>query len=272
MPYDTEVRFRVINDFGEGALAGEEQAITTHPHPEGLPVPEVLVADPQLWDAQSDWIFMSITETSGGFGAIYSDWWVFILDRSGRVVWAMETPSDAASLHHPFTDTDDGSIVWAATRGTNETLQMLTPNGEQIQLWDCKEHLQSEGIPGDCCSNSISWSASDNTFLYSFYSLYTMFEITPSGEVVRGFVLDDDTKTLTEIWSFGIGDGLWGAYMGEAHRLPGGNTLHNTGSLARLRETTPAGEVAWDVAWSGASGGHWIGRSTPVADLYRLAP
>ena len=56
--------------------------------------------------------------------------------------------------------------------------------------------------------------------------------------------------------------------MGEAHRLPNGNTLHNYGSNARLREVTPEGQVVWDVQWSGSL----IARSTPIEDLYALMP
>ena len=368
VPYDTAVSFRVVNDFGTGALQTGAESITTDPLPDGLPIPEVLIADPTQWDAESDWLLMSITEYSG-FAAIYSDWWVFIMDREGRVVWARETPSDSTSLHprisqdgtdiliehatfwgggfdfgtnsrvyrmkidgvitqtyttpglhHPFTDTADGSLVWAANNGTNETLQMLTPEGEQIELWDCQAHLHSIGTTGDCGSNSIHWDEGSDTFLYSFYSLFTMFEITPDGEVVRTFgqldsawsfdpadarfwwqhggyytdegtlivstyveeegidtvvreyELDESSQTLTEIWNFGIGDGVWGQYMGEPHRMAGGNTLHNTGSLARLREATPDGEVVWDVIWDEGSGSNWIGRSTPITDLYSLAP
>ncbi|MFT5682374.1 MAG: hypothetical protein ACI8RZ_003292 [Myxococcota bacterium] len=367
IPYDAEVSLRVVNDFGGGALASEAITTTTDPLPSGLPTAEVLIDDPTRQDPEAAWIFMSITEAGGGIAALYSDWWVFIMDRQGRIVWARETPSDSASLHpriahdgtallieegtfwgggfdfgtnsivqrmtldgvvsqvwatpglhHPFTDTADGSLVWAANAGTNETLQMITPDGEQVEIWDCKAHLHSVGLTGDCGSNSIYWHEPTDTFLYSFYSLFTMFEITPDGEVtrtfgpletgwdfapaesafwwqhggyytpegtllvstyveeegtetiVREFALDDDTQTLTEIWNFGIGDGIWGEYMGEPHRLDNGNILHNTGSAARLREATADGEVVWDISWGDASTSHWIGRSTPVSDLYDL--
>ena len=57
--------------------------------------------------------------------------------------------------------------------------------------------------------------------------------------------------------------------MGEVHRLPGGNTLHNYGEESRLREVTPDGAIVWEVWWEGDE---HIGRSTPFADLYDLAP
>ena len=86
--------------------------------------------------------------------------------------------------------------------------------------------------------------------------------------IVREYRLDEAAETLEEVWSFGIGDGVFGDIMGEAHRLSNGNTLHNTGSLARLREATADGTVAWDLAWDDA---YNIGRTTPIADLYAFA-
>ncbi|MFT5685187.1 MAG: hypothetical protein ACI8RZ_006136, partial [Myxococcota bacterium] len=87
--------------------------------------------------------------------------------------------------------------------------------------------------------------------------------------VVREYVIDEAAKTLTEVWSFGIGDGLWSRNMGEAHRLPNGNTQHNYGETARLREATPDGTVVWDVDWGSP---RVIGRTTPIGDLYDFAP
>jgi hypothetical protein len=367
IPYGVEVTLRVVNDLGAATETSEEITATTDPLPSSLPVPEVLINEPTGQDPEAEWIFMSITEAGGGLTALYSDWWVFIMDRQGRIVWARETPSDSASLHpriahdgtallieegtfwgggfdfgtnsivqrmtldgavsqvwdtpglhHAYTDTADGAMVWAANAGTNETLEMLTAEGESVTIWDCKAHLLSVGLTGDCGSNSIYWHEPTDTFLYSFYSLFTMFEITASGAVlrtfgpletgwdfepaestfwwqhggyyteagtllvsthldeagtetiVREFSLEEGSETLTEIWSFGIGDGIWGEYMGEPHRLSNGNTLHNTGSVARLREATPSGAVVWDVSWGDASNSSWIGRSTPVSDLYAL--
>ena len=86
--------------------------------------------------------------------------------------------------------------------------------------------------------------------------------------VVREYRLDEANEALVEVWSFGVGLGVHGEEMGEPHRLTGGNTLHNYGTTARLREATPAGEVVWDIAWDQL----YIGRSTPFNDLYDLAP
>ena len=87
--------------------------------------------------------------------------------------------------------------------------------------------------------------------------------------IVREYTIDEENKTLTEVWNFAIGDGLWSHNMGEAHRLPNGNTQHNYGETARLREATPDGTVVWDIDWGSP---RVIGRTTPIGDLYDFAP
>lgn len=87
--------------------------------------------------------------------------------------------------------------------------------------------------------------------------------------LVREYVLDEATTTLTQVWAFGAGDGIDADNAGEAHRLPNGNTLHNTGTTPRVREITPEGAVVWDVSWTGSK---LLGRTIWLEDLYALAP
>lgn len=87
--------------------------------------------------------------------------------------------------------------------------------------------------------------------------------------VLREYRLDESTRQLEQIWSFGEGAGLYAPTLGEGHRLPGGNTLQNLGSYARLREATPEGEVVWEVDLGGPH--QFLGRSLPLPDLWALA-
>ncbi len=84
--------------------------------------------------------------------------------------------------------------------------------------------------------------------------------------VLREYALDESTQTLVEVFSFGEGEGVYGDTMGEADYTAGGHILHNYGASPRLREITPEGEVVWDVQWRA----EYIGRSTPITDLYSL--
>lgn len=85
--------------------------------------------------------------------------------------------------------------------------------------------------------------------------------------VVREYVLHEDTQTLEQVWTAGMGEGVYAWIMGEAHRLKGGHTLHNYGSTARIREFTPEGDVVWDLSWGT---GQTLGRTQVIDDLYAL--
>jgi hypothetical protein len=87
--------------------------------------------------------------------------------------------------------------------------------------------------------------------------------------LVREYTLDEESQTLTQIWAIGAGDGITARHAGEAHRLPGGNTLHNTGTTPRVRELTAEGQVVWDLAFEGD---RLLGRTIWLSDLYALAP
>jgi hypothetical protein len=99
-------------------------------------------------------------------------------------------------------------------------------------------------------------------------TLITSSDKSAAGEetVIHEYEIDDSTRTLNEVWNFGLGDGVFGSIMGEPVELPGGNVVHNTGGLARLREGTPDGQVVWDIEWDCDA----IGRSMPIVDLYAL--
>lgn len=228
---------------------------------------------------------------------------------------------DTPGLHHPFTEAPDGSILWAANDGDNETVERLLPSGKQETLFSCDQIMRKLDGEDYCAANTVHWNPSTNSFLYSLYSHETVLEIdasdgtvlrifghqddayafspankgfwwqhgghyTESGTflvssyvasgddelVVREYRVNDDTRTLELVWSFGDSLGVHGYEMGEVHRLPDGNILHNYGGNPRLREVTHGGEVVWDVALQGSSDGWEVGRSAPLADLYDFAP
>lgn len=286
----------VIDRQGRVVWARQNPRLTVTLHPRVTRAGDALLIDENTFWGSFD----------GGAGSQ-----VVELAIDGTVLHTYATPG----LRHPFTDGPDRAIVWGAYQVGTETLELVTVGGEQRSLWDCQDFLNSQGMAGTCTSNTVWWDAETDRYLYSFYTLETVFEIDPeegpvrwfghlpgswsfdppgsifwwqhgghyteagtllisshlSGEgeetVVREYELDEGSRTLREVWSFGQGEGVYGEELGEAHRLPGGNTLHNYGTEPRLREVTPAGEVVWDVQW----GERYIGRSTPIEDLYALA-
>jgi hypothetical protein len=364
IPYDTDVRIRVVNDLGKGPLYTEEMTAQTGNIPRQFPMPELLAADAERWDPTGNYLLGSINLEDGGW--IPGRFWKFILDRQGRVVWTHMTPDDhwtifmrpsldgtaflwdeatfwsdwdegrgsevhrmtidgnivesysTPGLHHAFTELPGGSLVWGSASWSNETLEELQPDGGRRQLWNCRDFGLPDLTANGCQSNTLFYDEVKDTFLYSFYTSETVVEVDrQSGNtlrwwghvegpwvfdppesifwwqhgvhyldngnmlvstrldedteetVVREYVVDDANQTLTEVWSFGEGEGIYAETAGEAHRLGNGNTLHNYGSGGRLREVTTTGEVVWDVAWEGNK---LLGRTVLLEDLYDFAP
>lgn len=85
--------------------------------------------------------------------------------------------------------------------------------------------------------------------------------------VVREYRINPTTQILEQIWSYGDGEGLWAQRLGNAQRLPGGNTQHGIGSTGRLREITPDGQLALEFDWTINND---LGRTTAIGDLYQF--
>ncbi|MEN0063588.1 MAG: hypothetical protein AAGA48_15665 [Myxococcota bacterium] len=259
----------------------------------------------------------------------------------GSVVQEWDTPGQ----HHPYTDLPDGSLAYARyvfSGLRDDRIEIISPKGEVRTLFSCRDFLEESGLPAfDCGANTMNYDESRDVFLFSMFTLDTVFEVngttgdlervfgalsrpeyasitgldawsfdppesafdyqhnptfTAAGTlllsthvdeyseelVAREYTLASATQTLQQIWSFGEGEGVDGCQMGEAHRLPSGNTLHNYGTHAVLREVTDSGQVVWDVRWESeehscfggpTTPGHQVLRSNPVGpDLYRFAP
>jgi len=79
------------------------------------------------------------------------------------------------------------------------------------------------------------------------------------------YAVDSERRQLTEVWSYGRGEGLHARALGEAHRLPGGNTLVNWGTEGLLREIAPNGDVLWEM--EGSTDEEFFGRTWFLKDI-----
>lgn len=85
VPFDADVTLRVA--LADGA-SSEPLTARTGPLPEGLSQPELLSAEAEGWYAEGRWLLLN---TSSGAGPSEVSW-KLVLDRAGRVVWALATP------------------------------------------------------------------------------------------------------------------------------------------------------------------------------------
>ena len=362
VPYGETVTWRLVAEGSKDPYTSPDATIATALLPSGVPANTVTVSEPELQDETAPFWFVGIA--SSGY---YTDtWWTLIVDRQGRVLWALETPSattsmhahvgregktllldrtsywrafdhgaasyidevtidatvlrtfDVPGMHHPFDQLPDGSIAYgAAVAAGREMLTIVHVDGTTEDLWDCSAWRKTISDFDVCSSNTLRYDEGSNKFLFSFYNFNTIVEIdrdtasvdrwwghapgsyafdpddsafwwqhggyiTSTGTLltstdlagyggatmVREYEIDDQSQTLHEIWNYGIDDGLYGGVMGEATRLPNGNTERNVGGIARMQEVAPDGTLVWDIEWDAGT----IGRSTSITDLYDLAP
>ncbi len=181
---------------------------------------------------------------------------------------AMGGTEDSCMSNSVWWDAASDTLVYSFF--TSMTVVQLSREGETLESWGRLSDWRF-----DPPESQFDWQHGP-TFTDEGTLLVSTHASTETDEgVVREYELDHDARALREVWSFGVGDGIPATEYGEAHRLPGGNTLHNTGSTPRVREATPEGEVVWDLAFDaddGTAQGAYIGRSVWLDDLYVFAP
>lgn len=94
LPYGSALRYRIVSaDTESGWFSAETAAL-----PEDFPLPALSEIDPGLVD-DFPYLLGSVTEGSLGWAGMVSEFWTFILDRKGRVVWLRETPDRAWTVY-----------------------------------------------------------------------------------------------------------------------------------------------------------------------------
>ncbi|MCK6505922.1 aryl-sulfate sulfotransferase [Myxococcota bacterium] len=164
--------------------------------------------------------------------------------------------------HHAETDTFLYSFY------TTDTIVEIDHATGQSLWW-------AGGVPGGYAFDppESQWSWQHGANYLDDGHLLTSTEDTHFGPadhtVAREYQVDHESGALVEVWSFGDGFDTYASTAGEAHRLPGGNTLHNYGSHGSLKEVTPDGDVVWELSWGGD---RLLGRTVFLEDLYTFLP
>lgn len=142
-----------------------------------------------------------------------------------------------------------------------ETLLDIDESGTPVRWFG---HMEGSWTFADPDS-TFYWQHGGNFLADGHLLLSSRLNPSANETVVREYALDEANEQLVEVWNFGIGEGVWAYVMGEARRLPGGDTIHNYGTTPRIREATPADDVVWDISWTDTA---TIGRMTGLGDLY----
>jgi hypothetical protein len=110
----------------------------------------------------------------------------------------------------------------------------------------------------------------DPYWLESGNLLVSTHQVGVSGkQIAAEYSVDEKTKTLTRVWSY-VSTDIWAEQVGEAIRLPNGNTLQGYGQNGGAREVTTDGDIAWQVMWISPPAQRTVGHMSLIPDLYAL--
>lgn len=166
--YREEVVCRVVVLATDRPVLSVDQTITTAVIDPDFPEPTVVEGDASRWDVDMPYVFATMNEDGSDFGG---PWWAFVMDRQGRVVWALQTDRDFVSMHSRvaldgrawlidqnsfWTRYDDGedSRVRASTRSMNPRPPCAkSPTGAPQKRIGCMARTWAKPIgwaPGTC--------------------------------------------------------------------------------------------------------------------------
>ena len=221
VPGETEVTVRIMSrnngvNYRSRDYSGRTRAVPAGEN--GMPVPTIVSYDPAL--ASSDrWLFGSVEASTGGEYAGYytSTFWLYIMDRQGRVVWYYaDAGSNATSSFQRIAR--DGEYIWLEKRcygcggRFDESVVKMTLDRAYLEeipvpgladaidvtddgslLYDANDELREMGRDGtvrrlwscprqfglafDCYSNTVNWNPLANTVLMSFPYEGTVVEV-----------------------------------------------------------------------------------------------
>lgn len=225
VPGDAEVSIRIVSKRGQTAYQTSEHRFRTKPVPSRMPRPEVLSYRPELAGPER-WLFGSVEDSEGGSPHNYylNTFWLYIMDRQGRIVWYYADPSTNATTSFQRRARDGAYIVLEkrcfACVNFSESIVKMTLDWSTFEeipvsgladaidvtsdgslLYDAENELKERTRDGSvrsiwscrrhfgpglsCYTNTINWDPKRDTVLMSYPYLGTVVEIArQSGELV----------------------------------------------------------------------------------------
>ena len=206
VPGSTAVTVRIVSRVGGVDYKTRDYMGTTGAVPSGLPKPTVMsydatLAGPERW-------MLGTVEAAGGCANsscyFVGPYWVYIMDRMGRIVWYYSDTTSNAATSMPRV-ARDGEYIWIekARTGTrsvlkttldrmtysqtvsvpglgdsidvttdgsllydaNNELREMNKAGTIRTVWSCRTAL---GASYNCYTNTVNWNPADDTVLMSF--------------------------------------------------------------------------------------------------------
>ena len=166
--------------------------------------------------------------------------------------WLEPTPDehfDGLSLYPQGIDWTHGNALHYSSErdsyllslaNTENIMSIDRSSGELMEIFGAEGIAVSPGSTPFKHAHDPSWLSDDRLLLFTSSS-----SGLASGAVEYEY--NPDSGELTEVWNYGMDDGPYALFLGQATRLDNGNTLINFGSGGKVREVTPEGEVVWQL-------------------------
>ncbi len=158
VPYDHEVQIQLVTTEATASIV----TAATASHPEGMPIPEYVSGDSTLWWADGDYVFTSINADEYNWSG--DEFWKVILDRQGRVVWALMTPQPRWTLWVDVAG-DGQTLMWDENTvydfgsGDPSYVHKMTIDGAIV------ETIEADGLHhawDELADGSVIWGAQIN--------------------------------------------------------------------------------------------------------------
>ncbi len=228
VPGDAEVSLRIVSKRGQTAYQTREHRFRTEPLPSRMPRPQVLSYRPELAGPER-WLFGSVEDSEGGspYNYYLNTFWLYIMDRQGRIVWYYADPSTNATTSFQRRARDGAYIVLEkrcySCLNFSESIVKMTLDWTTFEeipvsgladaidvtsdgslLYDANSELMERTADGEvrsiwscrrhfgpglsCYTNTINWDSRRDSVLMSYPYLGTVVEIDrQSGELMAQY-------------------------------------------------------------------------------------
>ncbi len=118
VPGATLVTIRIVLESDGERFVTKDYTGTTEPLPNGMPLPTVLAYDAEL-ASPNRWMFGAVEDSDGGCNSqqcyYHTTFWLYIMDRQGRIVWYYADPASNATSSFQRV-ARDGEYIWIEKR------------------------------------------------------------------------------------------------------------------------------------------------------------
>ena len=150
--------WRIVAENAGGVTTSPDQVLTSREVPTLIPPLEIDVDEPALQDPTTKYVYLSMTGEGDGFG---SEWWICIIDRKGRPVWATQSSSGTMSMH-PRLSWDgtalliDQNVWWSQFNRYAGSVVKVRIDGTLVHSWETPGlHHPYQEMP----DGSLAWGA-----------------------------------------------------------------------------------------------------------------